>query len=86
MLVIECPACGPRNTSEFSFSGPAKARPGPDPNPESWRRYLYEQDNVAGVATERWFHVNGCRLFLDIERHTVTNEITSVRRAGSADE
>ena len=82
MLVIECPVCGPRNSSEFSFSGPVKSRPTGTPTPTEWRRYLYEQANVAGFAKERWFHVSGCRRFLDVERSTITNEITSVTRVG----
>ncbi len=82
MLVMVCPHCGPRNSSEFSYSGMIKPRPGDMPDPVAWRRYLYEQDNVAGWARERWFHVDGCRRFLDVERHTVTNEITSIAEAG----
>ncbi len=86
MLLIECPHCGPRNSSEFSYSGPIKPRPSieglaPEDRAE-WRRYLYEEDNHAGFATERWFHVSGCRKFLNIERHSVTNEITSVLTVG----
>ena len=84
--MIECPHCGPRNSSEFSYSGLVKPRPtGDSVTPEAWRRYLYEQNNYADAVSERWFHVNGCRAFLDIVRHTVTNEITSVRRAGDTD-
>lgn len=82
MLLITCPHCGPRNSSEFSYSGITKPRPNGSPDPAEWRRYLYEQDNVAGWAKERWFHVNGCRRFLDIERNTITNEITSITDAG----
>ncbi len=78
MLVIECPACGPRNSSEFSYSGKVKPRPTGTPSQAQWRKYLYEKDNYARVNVERWFHVTGCRRFLDVERHSVTNEITSV--------
>ena len=84
MLVIDCPFCGPRNSSEFGFSGKVKPRPGGRPTKSEWRRYLYEQDNVAGVSVERWFHVAGCRRFLDVERHSVTNEISSVTAVGGA--
>ncbi len=79
MLLIACPHCGPRNADEFSYSGEIVARPGPDPAPEAWRAYLYEKRNVRGWQTERWFHVAGCRRFLDVERHTQTNEIRAVR-------
>lgn len=84
MLVIECPVCGPRNSSEFSYSGLIKPRPTGSPTQAEWRRYLYEQDNFAGFAQERWFHVNGCRKFIDVVRSSITNEITSVDQAGQA--
>ena len=83
MLVIECPHCGPRNSSEFSYSGLVQPRPQADPTPAQWRKYLYEQDNFSGFSMERWFHVDGCRKFLDMERHTVTNEIASIKAVGT---
>lgn len=82
MLVIVCPHCGPRNSNEFSFQGEIVPRPSPDSSPEAWRDYLYMKDNVAGWQTERWFHVSGCRRFLNVERHTVTNEIGAVTPVG----
>ncbi len=82
MLVILCPHCGPRNSDEFSFQGEIVARPGPASDQETWRDYLYMRDNVAGWQTERWFHVSGCRRFLNVERHTVTNEIGVVTPVG----
>lgn len=85
MLVIVCPHCGPRNSNEFSFLGERSSRPTADePTPAEWRRYLYIQDNTAGWENERWFHVSGCRRFLDVERDTVTNEIGAVRDVGEA--
>ena len=83
MLVIVCPNCGPRNNDEFTFQGEIIPRPSPDTDQSTWRRYLYMKDNVSGWQTERWFHVSGCRRFLDIERHTITNEIGVVIEAGS---
>ncbi len=80
MLVIVCPHCGPRNSNEFSFLGERSSRPAvATTTPDEWRRYLYTKDNAAGSQLERWFHVSGCRRFLDVERDTVTNEIRSVR-------
>jgi heterotetrameric sarcosine oxidase delta subunit len=79
MLLIVCPHCGPRNDSEFTYQGEPRVRPTPDTSPAVWRRYLYEETNAAGWATEQWFHAMGCRRFLHIERHTVTNEIRAVR-------
>jgi heterotetrameric sarcosine oxidase delta subunit len=86
MLVIECPVCGPRNSSEFSYSGLVKPRPTGTNDPAEWRKYLYEQNNFAGFAKERWFHVSGCRKFIDVERSSITNEITSIIQVGTTQE
>ena len=75
MLVITCPHCGPRNSEEFAYQGEIIPRPGPDSDPATWRRYLYTRVNLAGWQRERWFHVSGCRRFLDVERNTLSNEI-----------
>ncbi len=83
MLLILCPHCGPRNNNEFTFGGEAISRPDVEATPEEWRSYLYDKANVAGWQYEQWFHVAGCRRFLNIERNTVTNEIRQVRDAGS---
>jgi len=84
MLLIPCPHCGPRNSSEFTYHGEAGARPGSDEaSPEDWRSYLYFHDNVAGPVSEEWFHTAGCRRYLSVVRDTVSNEITEVRDRGS---
>lgn len=84
MLLIVCPFCGPRNSDEYAYQGEITPRPGPDTDPGAWRRYLYLKENVLGWQTERWFHGSGCRRFLDVERHSVTNEIKDVRAVGGA--
>ncbi len=81
MLVIGCPFCGPRSSAEFSYHGEVRPRPQPA-TPGQWRAYLYQRANVADWQTERWFHGSGCRRFIEVERHTVTNEIRSVRPLG----
>ncbi len=76
MFRIPCPHCGPRNASEFRHVGEGSVRPEPrTATPEEWRAYLYERRNVAGWTTETWYHGFGCRRFVGVERHTVTNEI-----------
>jgi heterotetrameric sarcosine oxidase delta subunit len=82
MLLIVCPHCGPRNNDEFTYQGEIVARPPVDTDPATWRRYLYVRQNVSGWQRERWFHVSGCRRFLVLERHTLTNEIRSVSAIG----
>jgi sarcosine oxidase subunit delta len=79
MFQIPCPYCGPRNVSEFRHVG--ERRPRPDvrtATPAQWRSYLYEQDNVAGWSAESWYHSSGCRRFVAVERHTVTNQVRPV--------
>ncbi len=82
MFRIPCPHCGPRNVSEFRHVGEARTRPDPQTvDPEQWRVYLYEQRNVAGWSAESWYHSAGCRRFVSVERHTLTNEIRPVAAA-----
>ena len=79
-MTIDCCYCGKRNASEFKYLGEDRARPsGGDVGPAEWRRYLYQRNNAAGWTTEHWLHSAGCRRFLTVERHTVTNEIRAVR-------
>lgn len=81
MLVIICPFCGPRNSDEFTYQGEVTPRPaGTDPG--EWRRYLYMKSNASGWVSERWFHISGCRRYLMVERHTVSNEIRDIIPVG----
>ena len=82
MLLIRCPHCGARNSNEFTFNGEIVPRPDPSSDAAEWRRYLYMKVNGDGWQTERWFHVSGCRRFLEIERNLDTNEIRSIRDYG----
>ena len=77
MILIPCPHCGPRNSSEFAYLGEPKARPtvAAGDAPAQWRRYLYDKTNPAGWTTEQWFHTSGCRKVIVALRHTVTNEM-----------
>jgi sarcosine oxidase, subunit delta len=85
MLLIPCPHCGPRNSDEFRYEGEVTARPEPGAvEPAAWRDYLYTRRNPAGWTRETWYHAMGCRRFLVLERHTVTNEVRSSVEAGRA--
>jgi sarcosine oxidase subunit delta len=77
MILIPCPHCGRRNSSEFAYIGELRPRPEPDADgqPGEWRRYLYEKRNPAGWTTEQWLHSSGCGKFLVAVRHTVSNEV-----------
>ena len=89
MLLIECPYCGPRDETEFGYGGEAhRARPA-DPSALSdaeWAEFLFMRTNPKGLHRERWVHSHGCRRWFNVERHTVTNEITRVYQMGGATE
>ncbi len=75
MLVIDCPWCGPRDESEFSYGGEAHiARPqNPDElTDEEWGDYLFFRHNPKGLHHEQWLHAYGCRRWFNAVRDTVT--------------
>ncbi len=87
MILLPCPWCGPRDSDEFAYVGEATARPNPrSATREQWRDYLYLRRNIAGWATESWYHRMGCRRYLTVERHTVTNEVRSATDAAGVEE
>lgn len=82
MILIPCPNCGPRNSSEFTNHGEVKTRPASDSVTKGeWRNFLYMKNNPLGWTVEQWYHSSGCRKFLIAERHTLTNEIRAIRLA-----
>jgi heterotetrameric sarcosine oxidase delta subunit len=70
---IECPYCGRRDVSEFTYGGEHRGEPVADPQREFERVTL--RNNVAGPQRERWHHSSGCRTWLTLTRNTLTNEI-----------
>ena len=88
MLRIRCPFCGLRDHAEFSYEGDATVD-WPDIGDEdrkAWHRAVFLRHNPAGPHREFWQHSSGCRMWLVVERDTITHEITSVEAAhpGSA--
>ncbi len=82
MIRIPCPFCGERDHSEFGYGGDGAIEyPALDASEQDWLRAVFLRANVAGVQTETWQHVNGCRMWLVVERDTITHEIYSVRAA-----
>ena len=76
MIVVPCPNCGPRNSSDLRNAGELVSRPDPDTaSLTEWRSYLYLRENPAGWVTETWYCRTGCRRYFTIERNTATNEI-----------
>ena len=82
MIRIPCPYCGVRDHSEFSYGGDGSIiYPSLDAPVEQWHDAVFQRENICGVQTETWQHVNGCRMWLRIERDTLTHEIHSVKPA-----
>lgn len=79
MIQLPCPWCGPRNASEFHYQGEATARPDVSTaTPQEWRQYLFMRSNPCGWVDENWYHTAGCRKFIRIRRHTLSNETQKV--------
>ncbi|MDH3713535.1 MAG: sarcosine oxidase subunit delta [Gammaproteobacteria bacterium] len=85
MLHIECPWCGPRDQSEFSYGGEAHIVRPTDPDAlsdEQWADYLFMRANPKGKHREQWCHSAGCRRWFNVVRDTVSYEIVAVYRVG----
>ncbi len=81
MILVPCPWCGPRNSSDLRYVGESRARPDPsESSTDEWRSYLYTRDNPAGWTTETWYCRSGCRRYFVVERDSVTNQIRAARR------
>ncbi len=82
MIRIPCPYCGIRDHSEFTYGGDASVEYPPlDATAEEWHEAVFLRENIRGMQSETWHHVNGCRMWLVVERDTTTHEIRSVRPA-----
>ncbi len=87
MLQINCPCCGPRDESEFSYGGEAHIVRPKEPETLSdaeWADYLFMRSNTKGKYREQWCHSAGCRRWFNVERDTVSYEIQSVYRIGES--
>ena len=85
MLLIDCPYCGTRDQSEFSYGGEAHiVRPvEPDSlSDEEWADYLFMRTNPKGAYREQWCHSSGCRRWFNVVRDTVSYEILAVYKVG----
>jgi sarcosine oxidase subunit delta len=85
MLRIHCPFCGERDHSEFTYGGDATiVHPELSAPVEAWIDAVYVRANPKGPHRERWQHSDGCRLWLIVERDTLTHDITRVEPARAA--
>ena len=82
MMQIDCPHCGPRAQAEFIYErtvdsvGPLHAAP------DEAMKTLFTRANPRGVDQEIWRHTFGCRAWMVITRHRVTNEISAIGAVG----
>lgn len=82
MIRINCPFCGERDHSEFTYGGDGSiVYPALDAPAAEWVEAVFQRENIRGVQTETWHHVSGCRQWLLVERDTMTHEIHAVRAA-----
>ena len=80
MLIIDCPWCGQRDESEFSYAGEAHiARPLETEklSDEEWANYLFMRKNTKGLHREQWLHAAGCRRYFNVLRDTVSYKISA---------
>jgi len=79
---IPCPFCGDRDALEFIYRGDAAPeRPERD---EGMFDYVYIRSNPAGPMREHWYHAQGCRNWLVVERDTRTHQVFGARLARAA--
>jgi len=82
MMQIDCPFCGRRDETEFSYGGEAHiTRPALDVGDERWAEYLFFRNNVKGVHAERWRHARGCGQWFNAVRNTATHQFLAFYRA-----
>ena len=84
---IECPFCGERDVSEFTYLGDADfRRPAADTEDLADRFYeaVYLRDNPVGPHAELWYHAGGCLSWLRVTRNTRTHEVLAVQLAAEA--
>lgn len=83
MLRIDCPVCGMRDHSEFSYGEDASITYPELSNTDrqAWYEAVFLRENPRGLHLERWHHVQGCRQWLIVERDTLTHDISSVALA-----
>ncbi len=75
---IACPNCGRRPVAEWRFGGELRVvRESIFDPAERDVDYVWMNDNVEGVTTERWFHSAGCRRWLTLRRETTTDTIVA---------
>lgn len=82
MMQIDCPFCGRRDETEFTYGGEPIARPDVSADDPLWAEYLFFRNNTRGVHTERWRHTGGCGQWFFALRNTATHHFAGTFRLG----
>ena len=82
MMQITCPHCGARSQTEFVYERTVDSVVPLEAAPDNAMRTLFTRNNPRGVDKEIWRHTFGCRAWMVITRHRITNEITAVHAVG----
>ncbi len=88
MFLIHCPHCQEdRPEIEFAYAGEAHiVRPGPEQqdamSDAEWSEFMFIRDNVRGEHCERWWHANGCNMFFNAVRNTVSDKFIKTYKIG----
>ncbi len=88
MMLIHCPWCDEKRPEvEFAYAGEAHiARPDAEQqqamSDAEWSEFMFIRDNVRGDHCERWWHANGCNMFFNAVRNTVTDKFTKTYKIG----
>ena len=86
MMNIDCPHCGPRDVTEFTYGGDANVRRPANPDTltdEQWAAYVYLRDNPRGEHDELWQHSSGCRRWIAVRRNTYTHDVIAAGAPGA---
>ena len=84
-MILPCPYCGPRNSSEFTYRGDAAPRrPDARADEAAFGDYVYVRDNPAGLFREYWHHSAGCRAWIVVTRDTRSHAVLEARPATEA--
>ena len=80
MQHIDCPWCGLRPQTEFSYHRVVEGIPRAWPEDQSAHiERLIRRGNQIGVQEELWQHQGGCRGWIIVQRHNLTHEIAGMR-------
>ena len=82
MMQIICPHCGPRAQGEFIYERTVDSDVTLDAAPDAAMETLFTRNNPRWMDDEIWRHTFGCRAWMVLTRHRVTNEISAVRAVG----